>query len=136
MGKDVRKGEGGDLWRTAKKPSQLRFRPPRSLTRPVARRTRVRGFDLLALRLGFVRRVGVAFVHLTHRPSVSALRRLPQAFERGFDLLALRARRKEESRGYPERDQGRNRMISAHFAHVFRPANQHPCLSTGGKLCG
>src|SRR3954451_18863210 len=116
MGKDVRKGEGGDLWRTAKKPSQLRFRPPRSLTQPVARRARVRGFDLLALRLGFVRRVGVAFVHLTHRPSVSALRRLPQAFERGFDLLALRARRKEESTGCLDRDQAADRTNRTHFA--------------------
>src|SRR3954447_13183351 len=116
MGKDVRKGEGGDPWRTAKKPSQLRFRPPRSLTQPVARRARVRGFDLLALRLGFVRRVGVAFVHLTHRPSVSALRRLPQAFERGFDLLALRARRKGKSRGIPNRMQETMRSNMAHFA--------------------
>src|SRR5438046_9847030 len=44
-----------------------------------------------------IRRVGCAFVHRSDRLSARALRPLRTAFRFGFDLLALRARRKSES---------------------------------------
>ena len=77
------------------------------------------------------RRAGFAFVHHSDRLSASAY-----AARWGFDLLALRARRKRESRRPWGTVQGVRKLYPANCGKFSFPQFPHPKTRTCGHLCG